>query len=99
MIAGPSAIVRIIICYFPWIPMMSISWLLSFFSKKHTMVRGKIYNTMRLMQMMVSRLILMILACWPGMMHEEHVKIDYRKYLGPDWKPTNKSPTAIISNH
>jgi hypothetical protein len=79
--------------------MMTISWVLSFFQNDHSMVRGKIYDTLRFMQMFVARWNIGLAACWPGMMNEEILKIDYKKYLGPDWKPTNKKPTAIISNH
>jgi 1-acyl-sn-glycerol-3-phosphate acyltransferase len=31
----------------------------------------------------------------------ENIKVeyDYKKYLGPDWKPTNERPGSIVSNH
>ena len=25
--------------------------------------------------------------------------VDYKKYLGPEWKPTNRIPSTIVSNH
>jgi len=31
---------------------------------------------------------------------EQEVEYDYRKYLGPDWKPDrNLKPGSIITNH
>ena len=29
----------------------------------------------------------------------EYVKADYKKYLGPDWKPTYEGSGTIVSNH
>jgi hypothetical protein len=31
--------------------------------------------------------------------NEPKINADYRKYLGPDWKPSFKNPGTIISNH
>lgn len=25
--------------------------------------------------------------------------VDYKKYLGPDWTPTTRKPSTIVSNH
>lgn len=30
---------------------------------------------------------------------EEEVEVDYRKYLGPDWKPGKKEHAGVICNH
>ena len=35
----------------------------------------------------------------PWNVTEVFIEVDYKKYLGPDWKPSKKPPTAIISNH
>lgn len=31
--------------------------------------------------------------------HSEKLKVDYSKYLGPDWKMTYDNPTVIVKNH
>ena len=35
----------------------------------------------------------------PWNINVEHVNIDYKKYLGPDWKKSEKQASAIVSNH
>lgn len=41
------------------------------------------------------------LLCAGGMISLKKVQlnVDYKKYLGPDWKPTNRKPSTIVSNH
>ena len=29
----------------------------------------------------------------------DYIDVDYKKYLGPDWKPSKEPPTGIICNH
>lgn len=50
--------------------------------------------------MITARLDLLLVGCWPGLLSIEEVELDYKKYLGPDWKldPT-KGPTAVVANH
>ena len=38
-------------------------------------------------------------TCYPGFFQVEYPEIDYKKYLGPDWKPSTKGPTAVVCNH
>lgn len=33
---------------------------------------------------------------WYTLKNEE---VDYKKYLGPDWKPTDRKPSTIVCNH
>lgn len=30
---------------------------------------------------------------------KKQVAVDYKKYLGPDWTPTTRKPSTIVSNH
>mgnify|MGYP003900006691 CR=1 FL=1 len=41
-------------------------------------------------------IILMMSGIW---ISRPKLKTDYRKYLGLDWKPSNKLPGSIVSNH
>jgi len=66
---APSFIIRLVIGYIAWVPMMAISWVLSFFQNDHSMVKGRIYDTLRFMQMFVARWNIGLAACWPGMMN------------------------------
>ena len=38
-------------------------------------------------------------GCLPGNFTIEEKKVDYKKYLGPDWKASFEKPTAIVCNH
>jgi hypothetical protein len=38
-------------------------------------------------------------TCSGVYLDEERPKICYKKYLGPDWKPSYDNPGSIISNH
>lgn len=100
LVTTPHGLIRLFVCFPPWMVMVTIAWFLSLFKGKHTMVKGKIYCVLRFMQMAVARWDLFLAGCWPGMLEEKHLDIDYRKYLGPNWKPNkNLKPTAVISNH
>ena len=32
-------------------------------------------------------------------LENKFVHVDYKKYLGPDWKPSDKKPCIVVSNH
>jgi len=50
--------------------------------------------------MIIARLDLLLVGCWPGLLTIEEVEVDYKKYLGPDWKlDKTKGPTAVVANH
>ena len=41
------------------------------------------------------------LLCAGGMIWitKKYLDVDYKKYLGPDWTPTTRGPSTIVSNH
>jgi hypothetical protein len=46
-----------------------------------------------------ARIFLFSLGVLPGLMSKEKKFVDYRKYLGPDWMPTDEQPSTLVSNH
>ena len=42
-----------------------------------------------------------IVAFLMGVFYYTHKKldVDYKKYLGPDWKPTDRKPSTYLPNH
>ena len=45
----------------------------------------------------VARIILGMMTCL--YINEVELETDYREYLGPDWKKSNKRPGSVVSNH
>ena len=54
-------------------------------------------NTVELGCRIVGKIGLVLWGC--PFVSEKRVKVDYSKYLGPDWKLTYERPSTIISNH
>lgn len=44
----------------------------------------------RFVQKFAARISLWMLGCHPGLIEYEEPDIDYKKYLGPDWEPSQK---------
>ena len=94
----PTTFVRLFIPYFSIFVMCIFTWVASLFKSKNVNFDGLSFKIIRCMQMFTSRATIFMVGIlrW----ETEFVEYDYRKYLGPDWKPDkNKKPTVIVSNH
>ena len=68
------------------------------FKSKNLNFKGLTFRIIRMMQVITSRVTLIAVGIlrW----ETEYVQYDYKKYLGPDWKPDkNKKATVVVSNH
>jgi len=48
---------------------------------------------------MAARNLLFWAGFWLGLYKDEATYYDYKKYLGPKWKPTSAKPSCICTNH
>ena len=94
-------IFKALIGYSPWILMLVLSLIASVCDTKKTKIKSRwSYHFMRMLQMIVARWDLFLMGCWPGLLKVENIDVDYKKYLGPDWKKdSTREPTTIIANH
>jgi lysophosphatidylcholine acyltransferase/lyso-PAF acetyltransferase len=67
------------------------------FHKKGEPLTGWKHKFVTLGNHLVAKNILFMFGCWS--IDNSNVIMDYKEYLGPDWKPTYKGASTIISNH
>lgn len=71
--------------------------IVSYFNKKGAPYTGIKSDIIRFTTMCAARNIITCMSCWS--IEVEERKVDYSKYLGPDWKCSFKNATAVVSNH
>ena len=72
-------------------------YIVGFFHKKGTPYTGLEYTLISKMCSWSARNAILMMSGFA--VREIRPQIDYKKYLGEDWKPTYERPGTIVSNH
>ena len=102
LILSPMIMLKGLLAYLPWALMLIFSWIAVKLdrTKQKRVYDQWSYKVMRGIQIALARWDFFWYGAWPGCVHTEYVQVDYRKYLGPDWRDDKERiPTTVIANH